>query len=428
MAGGDTEEEGSSLNVFVRRNLDPSVHGETREQLSRALLHLHTVRLDREGITMLQNLEMVREVQSLYLQENQIRKIENIDFLKNLRFLSLSWNRVEKIQNLRCLTNLQFLDISHNLIKRLDASELPQSLLILDLTGNPCTEAKDYKHQVLEALPFLQQLDGETVRDSADYNDGEEDGNHSDDSDETTLPFDVSGCLLSVSQEIKQRSYQRRHRALREHEERLSELNDTPDKQPLILPRDGTANEVPQDCSSMSLQQATSCTAKPQNYIISEQKHPLVKKQLKDQHNNGTFMTASKPIAKNQVSASSCPSVPGRSSAGLNRMSSKKLPPSAPPSVSAGKTYGTVTPFPKDRQATSAPATRKMHAVPPNNKLQAPEKTPARPSPTTVASRPQNERPVISAPAKKTLQSTEKLPMTRPKDNPSAQGSRKKTL
>ncbi|XP_040291214.1 leucine-rich repeat-containing protein 46 isoform X2 [Bufo bufo] len=369
---------------------------------------------------------------------NQIKKIENIDVLKNLRFLSLSWNRVEKIQNLRCLTNLQFLDISHNLIKRLDACELPQSLLILDLTGNPCTKAKDYRPQILEALPLLQQLDGETVRDSANSNslsdvEDEQDGSSSDDSDES-LPFDVLEGLSSVSQEMIQRSYQRRDRALREHEERLSELSDTPNKQLLITAQNATANIVSQECSSMSLKQASTCATKPQNAMISEKKHQksaLVKKQLKDQQNNGTAMPPSKLIARNQESVSTRKPGNGRLSEGLNRTSCKKLLPSAPQSkpdtVPSVKTPSALNTPQKERQAISAPSTRKMNAVPTKNTLPAPEKVSSRHSPSTVSSRSQNERQATSAPVKKILQSPEKLAMTRLKVNSGAQGTRKKS-
>ncbi|XP_075702405.1 leucine-rich repeat-containing protein 46 isoform X2 [Rhinoderma darwinii] len=372
---------------------------------------------------------MVKEAHSLYLQENQIKKIENVDVVKNLRFLSLSSNKVQHIQNLQCLTNLQFLDVSHNLIKKLDASELPHSLLILDLTGNPCTKATDYRQHVLEALPFLQQLDGSTVRDSVNQgslsdNEEEEDDRNSDDSDE---PFDVSG-LSSMSQEMIQRSYRRRHMALREHEERLSELNDTLDKQSLIPPRNDPGN-----AEFFSMQQATSCTTKPQNSIISEKGHQnstLMKKELKHQQNNGTVMPASKPMSKNQVPASSCPSRPGKPIMGLNKSSSEKKPPSAPQpktnTVSTGKTHGTVTASQKERPATSAPSTRKMCAVPTKSTLQASENTSAGHSPTTASSRPQNERQTTSAPTKKTLQSPQKLTITRLKVNSSAQSTRKK--
>ncbi|KAM3923023.1 leucine-rich repeat-containing protein 46 [Leptodactylus fuscus] len=407
------------------------------DSLSQALLHLRTVRLDREGITTLKNLEMVKEVQSLYLQENQIKNIENVDVLKNLRFLNLSWNKVEKIQNLWCLTNLQVLDLSHNLIKKLDTSEIPQSLLILDLTGNPCTKAKDYRQQLLDALPFLQDLDGEPVRDSANRNslsenEEEEDRNSSDDSDETSLPFDVSGGLSFVCQEMIERSYQRRHRALREHEERLSEINNTPDKQPLIPLTSDTANIVPQEIPSVSLQQETTCATKPQNSIISEkrqQSSALVNKQRKDQKNNDT-MPASKPVTKNEGSSSSRSSGSARSSIGLNRTTAKRLTPSAPQSKvdnAPAERNTKVTTAQKDRQAISAPPTRKMNAVPTKTTLQAPEKTPTRHCSTTASSTPQNERQAASAPTKKTLQSPEKLLMTRLKVSCNVQGLRKKT-
>ncbi|XP_073428573.1 leucine-rich repeat-containing protein 46 [Dendrobates tinctorius] len=388
---------GPMLSAIVRRNLGA---GDTRD-VSQALLHLHTVRLDREGITTLKNLEVVKEVHSLYLQENLIKKIENIDVLKNLCFLSLSWNKVEEIQNIQSLRNLQFLDISHNLIRKLDARELPQSLVFLDLTGNPCTKAKDYRQQVLGALPVLQQLDGETVKDTAHHNidnEEEEDGSDSDDSDETSMPFDVSGGLSSLSQEMIQRSYQRRHRALSEHEERLSELNNTPHEQLLISLKNDTSNVIPQECSSMSLQQ-TSCTPKAQNFITSENMHPnsaLIKKQLKNQQFNGTDMPASKQVLKNQISASPCQPKPVNSSQGLNKMTSKKLPSSTPESISdtasTGKSHGRVTASQKERQTTSAPSTK--HTCP------TPVKTSARHSSTTVSSRPQNEKQTTSTPTR----------------------------
>ncbi|XP_069607821.1 leucine-rich repeat-containing protein 46 [Ranitomeya imitator] len=414
---------GPMLSAIVRRNLWP---GDTRD-VSQALLHLRTVRLDREGITTLKNLEVVKEVHSLYLQENLIKKIENIDVLKNLCFLSLSWNKVEEIQNIQSLTNLQFLDISHNLIRKLDARELPQSLVILNLTGNPCTKAKNYRQKVLGALPVLQQLDGETGKDTAHHNSDnkeEQDGSDSDDSDETSLPFDVSGGLSSLSQEMIQRSYQRRHRALREHEERLSELNNTPHEQLLISLKNDTGNVLPQECSSMSLQQ-TSCTPKAQNSITSEKRHPnsaLMKKQLKKQQISGTDMPASKQVLKNQISASSYQPKPVNSSQGLNKMTSKKLPSSAPQSISDTastiKSHGTVTDSQKERQTASAPSTK--HTYP------TLEKTSARHSSTTVSSRPENEKQT-STPTRQTLQSPEKPPLTKPKISSSSQVTRKQT-
>ncbi|XP_066443319.1 leucine-rich repeat-containing protein 46 isoform X2 [Eleutherodactylus coqui] len=430
MAGGGRQDGDSMLRVMARRNLGASVHGGTQEELSQALLHLHTVRLDREGITTMKNLELVKEVQSLYLQENQIKKIENVEVLKHLRFLSLSCNRLEEIRNFQYMTNLLFLDVSQNLIKKLDASELPQSLLILDLTGNPCTKAKDYRQQILDTLPFLQQLDGETVRDSANQNtlsDGEEkeDGSNSEDSDEASLPFHVSGGLSSLREEMIQRSCQRRQRARKEHEERLSELNDAPDKQPLIPSRNDTCNPH-QGCSSTSVQEETLSTAEPQNSLFSEISHQntaLVKQDI------GTSMPAFEPVIKTQVPASSCQIGLERSSGELNRTSSKKLPPSAPPSkADTGKTPSTVTVSKEGRQALSAPSTRKMKAMPTKNTWQASEKASARHCPVLASSRPQNERQATSATTKKTLQSPVKLPMTPLKVCSNASGLRKKTL
>ncbi|KAG8566151.1 hypothetical protein GDO81_013123 [Engystomops pustulosus] len=417
MAGEDGD---SIVSVIVRRNLQ---HGLTQGQVTQAFPHLHTVRLDREGMTVLKDLEVVKQVQNLYLQENLIKKIENVDVLKDLRFLSLSWNRLEEIQKLRSLTNLQYLDLSHNLIKKLDANELPPSLLILDLTGNPCTKAKDYRQQVLDALPLLQQLDGESVRDSANENslsdNEEEDGSSSDDSNETSLSFDDSGGLSSVSHEMIQRSFERRNRALKEHEERLAELNDTLDKESL---RNDIGSVVLQECSASS--------TKTHNSIISEQKlqhSASIKKQLKEQQNKSSFMSASKPIPKNQVSVSSCQSEPGKANIGLSRTSAKKLvPQSKIDPAPTGKTYSTGTAAQKDRKITSAPSTKRMSAVPTKNTLLSSEKTSARSSPTTATARAPHERQTTSAPTKKTLPSPEKTPLTRLRVSSNAQSTTKK--
>ncbi|KAM5134970.1 leucine-rich repeat-containing protein 46 [Mantella aurantiaca] len=224
MAGGKKKDIDPILTAIVRRNVSSSLHGE--EARASALHCLQIVRLDREGITKLRNLEAVNRARSLYLQENQIKKIENLEVLTNLQFLSLSGNRIEEIQNLRCLQNLQFLDLSNNLIQTVNVGELPQNLLILDMSGNPCTKTKGYRQQVIESLPLLQELDGVSVRvpnNQKSVHEYEEDGS---DSDDISLLPEESDSLLSLAQDMLQRSHQRRKRALREHEDHLAELND----------------------------------------------------------------------------------------------------------------------------------------------------------------------------------------------------------
>ncbi|XP_018090239.1 leucine-rich repeat-containing protein 46 isoform X2 [Xenopus laevis] len=191
MAGGHTE---ITIETIARRNLDPTLHHATGQQVEQALLLLHCVRLDRERITKMRSLESVRETHSLYLQQNLIKKIENLDLLQNLRFLSLSGNRIEEVTNLRFLQNLQLLDLSHNLIQRLNEGELPPKLLALDMRENGCTHTPGYRQKVMAALPLLQELDGEIVgiKQSQELALESEEEDESD-TDDTSLSYTDSG-------------------------------------------------------------------------------------------------------------------------------------------------------------------------------------------------------------------------------------------
>ncbi|XP_074835316.1 leucine-rich repeat-containing protein 46 isoform X4 [Carettochelys insculpta] len=208
-------EAGSITDCLVaQRNLRCPAEKGTPESTAKALASLLTVRLDRENICTINNLQGLREVRSLYLQqarsyfgfevksdpflwqvvsrercvlrkdkgskegrvrntangkcikprfENQIETIENLSCLPNLRFLSLAGNRIRALENLQDLKQLQFLDLSQNQIKTLDPDELPQSLLILNLLGNGCTNQAGYRELVLGALPRLKMLDAQLI-------------------------------------------------------------------------------------------------------------------------------------------------------------------------------------------------------------------------------------------------------------------------
>nr|XP_036854965.1 leucine-rich repeat-containing protein 46 isoform X3 [Manis javanica] len=127
------------------------------------LAELQTIRLDREGITTIGNLEGLQNLHSLYLQANKIQRIENLACIPSLRFLSLAGNQIRQVENLRDLPHLQFLDLSENLIETLKLDEFPQSLLILNLIGNSYTKQDGYRELVTEALPLLLDLDGQPI-------------------------------------------------------------------------------------------------------------------------------------------------------------------------------------------------------------------------------------------------------------------------
>ncbi|XP_075033114.1 leucine-rich repeat-containing protein 46 isoform X2 [Mixophyes fleayi] len=379
MAGGDKEDRlvpGSVLAAIVRRNLHPSLPWDTQEA----------------------------------------------------SFLILSGNRIEEIQNLLCLQKLQLLDLSHNVIHRLDTGKLPQTILILDLTGNPCTKIQDYRQQVLGALPILQELDGEAVREAViqgSLSDSEEEDGS--DSDDTSIPCDHSG-LSSMSQDILCRSYQRRNRAMREHEERLAELSDTTDEQHLALSQKDSCNAELPDFTTISPQGAnpqhsTSCKSKTHNSVISTkdaQTNALIEQKSREHRNVGTSVSASKPITKKQLVASPTQSGAGRSALRLNNTSARKMPSSDPlPKLqqtnkpSSGKRGGTASAALNERQAISAPSARKLLPVPTKKTVQPL----ATHSTTSSSSSAQKERPTVSAPSSKKLQTGPPKNLQTP-DNP----------
>ncbi|XP_036854964.1 leucine-rich repeat-containing protein 46 isoform X1 [Manis javanica] len=235
------------------------------------LAELQTIRLDREGITTIGNLEGLQNLHSLYLQANKIQRIENLACIPSLRFLSLAGNQIRQVENLRDLPHLQFLDLSENLIETLKLDEFPQSLLILNLIGNSYTKQDGYRELVTEALPLLLDLDGQPIlerwaSDEVDQASGSED----DEFPELSGPFcSERGFLKELEQEMSLHKEHRQRAALTEHLLRMETqpiLTDLPqlpgaptteDSSP-VTPREG--KEAPP--KPTSLPQASPATKK----------------------------------------------------------------------------------------------------------------------------------------------------------------------
>ncbi|XP_067869116.1 leucine-rich repeat-containing protein 46-like isoform X2 [Heterodontus francisci] len=235
------------MSLIAKRNLQLPAEKQTPEDLTQAVAKLMTVRLDRENIGALGNLECLGNVYSLYLQQNQIKKIENLELLHSLRFLTLAANRIQKVENLKTLQKLGFLDLSNNQIEQLDPGEFPESLIILNMSDNDCTKQEGYREQVIEALPALQQLDGNSVQRRKGPNEaGKEDGdsgnseseedteeqNDTETEKEDSLP-EISASLGKVKEffaeihkEMVCRSQQRRKEAETGHKLRMNELEE----------------------------------------------------------------------------------------------------------------------------------------------------------------------------------------------------------
>ncbi|XP_037349625.1 leucine-rich repeat-containing protein 46 [Talpa occidentalis] len=219
------EEEGVCITeaLITKRNLAFPEDETLSEKMFHTLAELQTVRLDREGITTIRNLEGLQNLHSLYLQANKIQRIENLACIPSLRFLSLAGNQIRQVENLHDLPHLQFLDLSENLIETLKLDEFPQSLLILNLTGNSCTNQEGYRQSVTEALPLLLDLDGQPV--SERWTSDEEDTAPDDEDEEfpeLSGPFcSERGFLEELEQEMIRHKEHRQQSALMEHLLRL---------------------------------------------------------------------------------------------------------------------------------------------------------------------------------------------------------------
>ncbi|XP_065766485.1 leucine-rich repeat-containing protein 46 [Muntiacus reevesi] len=258
--------------LITRRNLAFPEDEDLSEKMFHTLAELQTVRLDREGITTIRNLEGLQNLHSLYLQGNKIQRIENLACIPSLRFLSLAGNQIRQVENLRDLPHLQFLDLSENLIETLKLDEFPESLLILNLAGNSCTNQDGYRKLLTEALPLLLDLDGQPVAER--WTSDEEDAALSDEDEEFPElrgPFcSERGFLKELEQEMSRLREHRQQTALLEHQLRVEmrpALTDLPplpgasmagDSSPSITPM----QEKETSPESASLPQASSTTKK----------------------------------------------------------------------------------------------------------------------------------------------------------------------
>ncbi|XP_004041508.1 leucine-rich repeat-containing protein 46 isoform X1 [Gorilla gorilla gorilla] len=281
MSGGKSaqgpEEGGVCITeaLITKRNLTFPEDGELSEKMFHTLDELQTVRLDREGITTIRNLEGLQNLHSLYLQGNKIQQIENLACIPSLRFLSLAGNQIRQVENLLDLPCLQFLDLSENLIETLKLDEFPQSLLILNLSGNSCTNQDGYRELVTEALPLLLDLDGQPVVERW-ISDEEDEASSDEEFPELSGPFcSERGFLKELEQELSRHREHRQQMALTEHLLRMEmqpTLTDLPllpgvpmagDSSPSATPAQGEET-VPEAVSSP---QASSPTKKPCSLI-----------------------------------------------------------------------------------------------------------------------------------------------------------------
>jgi Leucine-rich repeat len=143
-------------------------------------------------IACIENLELFTHLNELYLQHNDIAEIEGLECCTELRLLSLNNNRITRVENLQHLSKLVLLDLADNAISSCEPAALPRSLFMLDLRDNQCADDAEQQQQLVQHLPALQQLNGDSVRSS---------NQHADSDDEEHAAADYLQLTITVDED-----------------------------------------------------------------------------------------------------------------------------------------------------------------------------------------------------------------------------------
>uniref|UniRef100_A0A0D9R7P4 Dynein regulatory complex subunit 3 n=1 Tax=Chlorocebus sabaeus TaxID=60711 RepID=A0A0D9R7P4_CHLSB len=149
-----------------------------------------SLQLDFRNILRIDNLWQFENLRKLQLDNNIIEKIEGLENLTHLVWLDLSFNNIETIEGLDTLVNLEDLSLFNNRISKIDSLDALVKLQVLSLgnnqidnmmnivylrrfkclrtlslSGNPISEAEDYKMFICAYLPDLVYLDFRRIDD-----------------------------------------------------------------------------------------------------------------------------------------------------------------------------------------------------------------------------------------------------------------------
>ncbi|CEG37412.1 Protein phosphatase 1, regulatory subunit, and related proteins [Plasmopara halstedii] len=124
-----------------------------------------TLSLSFQSIFRMENLETLRYLVRLQLDNNVLEEIDAIKGLENLvelTDLSLYNNNISKLENLDTLKKLQVLSIGNNLLQSTEGLlhlKCLEKLRVLNLSGNPVCTDPEYRLFILAHLEKLKYLD-----------------------------------------------------------------------------------------------------------------------------------------------------------------------------------------------------------------------------------------------------------------------------
>ncbi|XP_041125611.1 protein phosphatase 1 regulatory subunit 7-like isoform X3 [Polyodon spathula] len=106
---------------------------------------METIILDPEA-EVIENIENLSHLDSLFLGTNKITKLQNLDGLASLTVLSIQSNCITRIEGLQCLMNLRELYLSHNGIEVIEGLENNKKLTTLDIAANRIKKIENISH------------------------------------------------------------------------------------------------------------------------------------------------------------------------------------------------------------------------------------------------------------------------------------------
>ncbi|CAK8695098.1 unnamed protein product [Clavelina lepadiformis] len=203
---------------IIRKNLFN--HKEVNQlAIVEELLQLTHIRLDRENIYLIENLDCLGAVSNLYLQQNNISKIQNLECLSSsLKFLTLAGNHISKVEGLIELQVLAFLDLSDNEIADFRGDEFPKSLIFVKFLNNKCTKNVNYRKKLITSLPKLKEVDNIPVSSS------ESSTSESSDTDSDNSSEEKDLTSTDVSMDLLLRASSRMDDLAKSHQERLKKI------------------------------------------------------------------------------------------------------------------------------------------------------------------------------------------------------------
>ncbi|KAG6577882.1 Leucine-rich repeat-containing protein 48 [Phytophthora cinnamomi] len=184
-------------------DLDPANNSAINEaDQSVDFIKLQTLSLSFQNVFKMENLETLRHLVKLQLDNNVLQEIDGIGHLVHLEWLDLSFNNISAIKGLENLVKLTDLSLYNNCISKLENLDtlkelqvlsignnmLPstegllylkclEKLRVLNLSGNPVCSDPEYRPFLLAHLEKLQYLDyalvdeNETVQAREQYQD-----------------------------------------------------------------------------------------------------------------------------------------------------------------------------------------------------------------------------------------------------------------